>query len=249
MGQIGLEDIEDVPIFLAVPFIIMLCFIILFTYFMFSVDTTIKRDRQEEFQDGISYALRAYSTCYTKDLDNLSSISEGYIIDEDIIIYGQNSNSLTLDYTKASNYFFNIMELNTKLTAAEIKTRGLFIINITTSFTPNEKYKVTILRNGNDIMTVSGSLSTIYEVENFIESKLNVSIDIATDFNASIRKAQKYAMDKGYFNTSDSNSSNVYSSYTTNMCIAKNIPVRGIFGQDLVDIHEMQTYSLIRKES
>ena len=82
-----------------------------------------------------------------------------------------------------------------------------------------------------------------------LDSKcIDVNIDIANDFNISVRRAQKYASDKGYLNTSDGSTVGVYSGYTTNMCIAKDIPIRGIFGKELVDVHELQTYSLIRKE-
>lgn len=248
MDGMGFDEIDEVPLSMAVPFCLLIIFIGLFSYLVYSVDASVKRDNQEIFQDGLSYALSAYSTCYAKDIDNLSSISEGYIIDEDIIIYGQNNNTVELDYPKASNYFFNVLESNTPYDSAIVKTNGLFIVNITTSFEPAESYLVRIYRNGNDLMTQSSNLDNISEVEAFVEDKLDVNIDIANDFNISVRRAQRYASDKGYLNTSDGSTVGVYSGYTTNMCIAKDIPIRGIFGKELVDVHELQTYSLIRKE-
>jgi len=248
MDGTGMDDIDEIPLSFATPFVLLIISLALFTYMLYAVDASVKRDNQEVFQRGLSYALSGYSTCYSKDLNNLSSIAEGYIIDEDILIYGQNNNTVEIDYPKASNYFFNILESNTAVSSAVVKTNGLYVVNITTSFNPSESYVVKIYRNGNDLMIQSSALSSITAVETFIEDKLDVSIDIATDFNASVRRAQKYAMDKGYLNTSDNSKVGVYSGYTTNMCIAKDVPIKGLFGEVLTDVHELQTYSLIRKE-
>lgn len=237
-----IEDLDSTPFNFALLLIGVLVGTALLFYTLYTVDTSYKRHNQEIFQTGLSYALQAYSTTYSDNISNLTNISEGWLNEEDITIYKQQTNPVNIDYTKASAYLFNVLESNVALKASQIKTNGLYIVNITTTFTPSEKYIVSIMRNGNDAMAYNMTFTTITQVESFVESQLGVTLDIATNFKASIRDAQKYSAD-----TTTNSTGNVYSSYTTNMCIAKNIPVKGLFGKELVDLHELQTYSIVRK--
>ena len=245
MGDNGIGEIDDMPLSLAMPFFLLFLFSGLLIYSLFNIDASFKAKNQEDFQKTLSYALRSYTSSYKKDITNLSSLSEGYIIDEDIIIYGQNSNKLEIDTVKGSDYFFKTMELGTPFSKGKLTTNGVYIVNITTSFTPSEVYSVQIFRNGVDIMTPITDFTSLKSVQQFIESKLDVKIDIAENFNSSLRSAQRYAatIDKTGSNE------NVYSSYTTSMCIAKNVPISGVFGKELVDVHELQTYSIVRKDT
>lgn len=237
-----IEGIDSSPFNFTVAIVGMLVGTILLFYSIYTVDTSYKRHNQEIFQTGLSYALTAYSTTYSDTISNLTNISEGWLNDEDINIYKQQTNPVNIDYNKASSYLFNVLESNVALNANQIKTNGLYVINITTVFKPSEQYIVSIMRNGNDAIAYNVTFNTVQQIQSFVESQLGVTIDIAVNFNASIRDAQKYAAE-----TSTNSTGNVYSSYTTNMCIVKDVPIKGLFGKELVNVHEIQTYSVVRK--
>lgn len=237
-----IEDIDSAPFQITLALVGLLIGTALLFYTIYTVDTSYKRHNQEIFQNGLSYALTAYSTTYSDSVSNLTNLSEGWLNDEDINIYKQQTNPIDIDFQKASSYLFNVLESNVALKSSQIKSNGLFVINITTVFRPSEEYIVSIMRNGNDAIAYNMSFTNVNDIQTFVENQLDVKIDIARNFNASIRNAQKYSADSSINSTG-----NIYSSYTTNMCIVKNVPIKGLFGKELVDVHEIQTYSIVRK--
>lgn len=239
------ELLETSIVSLFGPLVILLVVVAFIFSILVSIDSNYRRHNQEILQNGVSRALTAYLTEYTTDTENLSNISEGYLLKEDIEIYNKNSNAISLDYNRATDYFFNILDCNVNLSSSYIKTFGVYIVEIGTEFNKSGKasYNVRVLRNGNDLMSFKNKISSLEDVESYIENTLKVKLDIATGYNNSVRTYQSYSKDEG--KTGDGNTT--YSSYSTAMAIMTNIPIRGVFGSIPQNVYELQTYSLIRE--
>lgn len=217
----------------------------LFAYSLMNLDSFKRQKIQENLQQGLTRALVGYTTTYDESLDNYSNISEGYILMEDITIYNKASNSLQLDRNKASDIFFRCLDASTKIDLNYMKSFGVFLVDIITETDAygTDKYSLAIYRNGTTLVALKEGITSLEGVSNFIEETLDVSLDIATGFNASIRKAQAYSESR------TTNGNQVFTHYTTSMAILKDIPIYGVFGKTYQDIYELQTYSLGRKDS
>lgn len=220
-------------------------FVGLFAFTLSNLDSFKRQKVQENFQQALTRALVGYSTTYEESIDNYSNIAEGYILMEDITIYSKASNSLALNRNNASDIFFRCLDASSKLDVVQLKSFGTFIVDVISkvSDTGDFLYSVAIYRNGNTLMAIKEDINSLNGVEAFIQDSLDVTLDIATGFNSSLRKAQEYAENRVV------NNQQVFTNFTTSMAILKDVPVYGIFGKTYEDIYELQTYSLGRKES
>lgn len=216
----------------------------LFAFSMINLDTFKRQKVQETLQQGLTRALVGYSTTYDESVNNFANISEGYILMEDITIYNRASNSLTLNRNKASDIFYRCLDASTKLDMTYLKSFGSFIVDIiaSTDSVGNDKYSVAIYRDGVTLLALKEGITSLDGVQNFIQTELDVTIDIATGYNASLRKAQEYSQSR------TTNGNQVFTHYTTSMAILKDVPIYGVFGKTYEDIYELQTFSLGRKD-
>lgn len=206
------------------------------------MDQQISSYNHQDFQTALTTSTRAYSTTYSTKASDLSILSEGYVTSEDLSVYSLASNPVKIDRTKASGYFYALMEGNTPYTKSSLDASGVYFVTITTEYNPSPKYIVSIYKNGDIMMLPDTVCLTLESVEQVIQSKLSVGLDIATEFNSSIRKAQKYSKDNGTTGTGDA----TYSTYSTTMSVVTNVPIRGLFKTKFIDVKEVQTYSVKR---
>ena len=244
----GFEDVSSNMSFV----VFMSVFITIFIYFMLiMLNTSSLRSSQEDFQRGLTNAVKAYSTTYSTTPEALKYLSEGYLLDEDLKIYGIDSNPIQINRNVASEYFFNILDSNVPQSKALLKSCGVYIIDIITEYKSSGSsvkptYKVSIYKDGVTAYLVNYSTETLQGVQDIVEQKIgDVKIDIAKDFNASLRTAQKYKEDES--NTGDGRTT--YSTYSTTMTIVKDVPMSALFGFKKMDVKEIQTYSIKRGDS
>lgn len=242
-------DLDDVNEGFSVIFFIMLFFSGVLIFLVVVLDQRVMQTNQTQFQNALSSGLTAYSTSYSTNPEHLKQLSEGYLTNEDISIYSVDSNAVPLDRTLASDYFYKVIEASSPQTKKMLQSCGVYIIDITTKFknsgqTVVPKYIVSIYKDGDVAQQIDVNCNTLEEVQNLVESTLDVKIDIATNYNSSLREAQKYKREDS--TTGGANKQNTYSTYSTSMAIIKNVPINNMFGTKLVDIKEIQTYSVIR---
>lgn len=251
MDNEEISGFEDVPGNMTLV-VFMSVFLFSFIYLMIvMLNESSLRASQEDFQRGLSNAVRAYSTTYATDNEALKHLSEGYLINEDMKIYGVNTNPIQLNRDIASKYFIEILDSNVPQKASVLKSCGIYIINIITEYVKSgasyiPRYKVSIYQNGNTALLVDAPADSLAAVQTLVEQRLtNIKIDIAKDYNTSLRDAQKYKEDES--NTGDRQTT--YSTYSTTMTIVKDVPMSSLFGFTKKDVKEIQTYSIKRGES
>lgn len=223
----------------------------IFIFFLVNIDQQILQTNQARFQRALSNGVKAYSTTYSTAPQDLSLLSEGYLTGEDIRVYSVKKNPVVVDRVAASNYLFKVLETSTEHSISYLKSTGIYIINIITIFNqPNPsaeavpQYIVSIYKNGDIAQVVDVACNSLSEVQSLVENTLSVTIDIAVNYNASLRQAQKYKRETSTMG--GSNPQKTYSTYTTNMAIVKNVPIKNLLGEQLVDVKEIQTYSVVR---
>lgn len=244
----GLDEIPSNMTFVT----FMGVFMFIFIFFMIVVlNNSSLRSSQEDFQRGLSSAVKAYSTTYSTDPEALKYLSEGYLLNEDLNIYGINSNPVQINRSIASQYLFKVLNGNVTQNEALLRSCGLYIIDVVTEYNKSgssyvPKYKVSIYRNGDTALAVDIEVDTLEKVQALVENRIgNIKIDIAKGFNKSLREAQKYKEDES--KTGDNQTT--YSTYSTTMAIVKNVPMASLFGFVKKDVKEIQTYSIKRGDS
>lgn len=248
MDDEEISGFEDAPV--NISFItFMSVFMFVFIFFMIvMLNGSSLRSSQEDFQRGLTNAVKAYSTTYSKDAQSLKYLSEGYLLKEDMDIYGINTNPLQVDRNIASKYLFTVLSGNVPQSEALLRSCGVYLINITTEYSKSglkyiPNYKVSIYQNGNTAMLVNADANSLEQVQTLVENKIGgITIDIAKDYNTSLRNAQKYKEDESVTGNNDT----VYSTYDTTMAIVKDVPMSSLFGFVKKDVKEIQTYSIKR---
>ena len=242
------SEVDDIPSNLT-AIVFMSVFMFIFIFFMIvMLNNSALRASQENFQRGLTNALKAYTTTYATDTESLKYLSEGYLLSEDMDIYGVGSNPIQINRNIASEYLFKVLSTNVPQSESLLKTCGVYIINIITEFNKSSNsyipiYKVSIYRNGNIALLVDAEASSLNEVQNLVEQRIgDIRIDIATNYNTSLRDAQKYKSDE----SSTGDNQTTYSTYSTTMAIVKNVPMSSLFGFIKKDVKEIQTYSIQR---
>lgn len=238
------DDYIDNPSAAIRPLTFLISISVIFMFFSYTLDGVIRRKEHEAFQRGITNSVKAYSTEFALETKDLALISEGYLTDDDLNVYKIKSNPVNLDLDRASKYFFNVMEINTPYKSDVLKAHGIYMVSIVTKFNPSPTYIVNILKDGNVSMLSSNQCSTTAEVQNVVEATLGIKTDIAVNLTASVSEAQDY--DRANGKTGGATPQNTYSTYSTVMCVAKDVPIRGLMGDKLEDVVEMQTYSVQR---
>lgn len=241
-------DIDDTPSNLT-AIVFMSVFLFAFIFFMIvMLNNSALRASQEDFQRGLTNAVKAYSTTYSTDAESLKYLSEGYLLSEDMDIYGVDSNPVQINRDIASEYLFKVLSSNVPQSEALLKTCGVYLINIVTEYSKTANnyipvYKVSIYKNGNTALLVEASASSLDEVQTLVEQRIgDISIDIAKNYNASLREAQKYKEDE----SSTGDNQTTYSTYSTTMAIVTDVPMSSLFGFVKKDVKEIQTYSIQR---
>lgn len=248
MDNEEISGFEDAPS--NITFIVFMgLFLIVFIYFMIvALHQSSLRSSQEDFQRGLTNAVKAYSTSYSTDPEALKYLSEGYLLSEDMQVYGVNSNPVQIDRNVASEYFFKILDSNVPQSEALLKSCGVYLINIITEFTQSGSdyiptYMVSIYKDGNTALVIDAGAESLEKVQEIVETYIgDIKIDIAKDYNASLHEAQKYKSDGSL--TGDNQMT--YSTYTTTMTIIKDVPMSSLFGFVKKDVKEIQTYSVTR---
>lgn len=236
---------EDVSSNMSIIVFLGFCFII-FVYFMLVVlNSSSLRASQEDFQRGLTNAVRAYSTTYSTTPEALKYLSEGYLLSEDMNIYGIDSNPVQINRTIASEYFFNILDSSVPMSKELLKSCGVYIIDVVTHYdgAGNPTYRLSIYKDGVTALLVNADARSLIDVQLLVEERVgDIKIDIAEGFNASLREAQKYKDDTSH--TGDGQET--YSTYSTTMTIIKDVPMCALFGFQRMDVKEIQTYSIKR---
>ena len=251
MDNEELSGFEDAPSNItAITF--MSVFMFAFIFFMIIVlNNSSLRASQEDFQRGLTNAVRAYTTTYSTTPEALKYLSEGYLVSEDMDIYGIKSNPIQINRTVASEYLYNILDSSVPQSKSLLKSCGVYIIDIITEYTKVgtyyvPKYKVSVYKDGVTALLVNSNADNLQQVETLVEQRIgDVDIDISKDFNASLRTAQKYKENES--NTGDGRTT--YSTYSTTMTIVKDVPMSSLFGFTKMDVKEVQTYSIKRGDS
>lgn len=248
VSYIDYAEIDDTPSNLTF-IVFMSVFMFAFIFFMIvMLNNSALRSSQEDFQRGLTNAVKAYSTTYATDAESLKYLSEGYLLSEDMDIYGIDSNPVQINRNIASEYLFKVLTSNVPQSEALLKTCGVYIINIVTEYDKLvsgyiPKYKVSIYKNGNTALLVDATASNLDEVQTLVEQRItNIKIDIAKNYNTSLRQAQKYKEDES--KTGDNQTT--YSTYSTTMAIVTDVPMSSLFGFVKKDVKEIQTYSIQR---
>lgn len=248
MDNEEISGFEDAPSNITL-IVFMSVFMFAFIFFMIIVlNESSLRSSQEDFQRGLTNAVKAYSTTYSTDPEALKYLSEGYLLNEDMQVYGVNTNPVQLNRDKASEYFFKVLDSNVTQSEALLKGCGVYLINIITEFnkvnsTYTPSYKVSVYKNGNTALLVDAVAEDLEKVQDIVESRIgNIKTDIARDYNRSLREAQKYKADE----SSTGDNQTTYSTYSTTMTIVKDVPMSSLFGFMKKDVKEIQTYSVIR---
>lgn len=244
----GFDDIPSNMTFVTFMSVFMFAFI----FFMIIVlNNSSLRSSQEDFQRGLSSAVKAYSTTYSTDPEALKYLSEGYLLNEDLNIYGVNTNPVQINRSVASQYLFKVLNGNVTQNEALLRSCGLYIIDVTTEYNRaggyyNPRYKVSIYKNGDTALAIDVAVDSLDQVQTLVEDRIgNIKIDIARGFNSSLREAQKYKEDES--KTGDNQTT--YSTYSTTMAIVKDVPMASLFGFVKKDVKEIQTYSIKRGDS
>lgn len=251
MDNEEISGFEDVPGNMTLV-VFMSVFMFAFIYLMIvMLNESSMRASQEDFQRGLTNAVRAYSTTYATDSEALKYLSEGYLLNEDMKIYGVNTNPIQLNRDVASKYLLEVLDSNVPQNVALLKSCGIYVINIITEYTRSgasyvPRYKVSIYQNGNTALLVDAPADSLAAVQTLVEQRItDIRIDIAHDYNASLREAQKYKEDESV--TGDRQTT--YSTYSTTMTIVKDVPMSSLFGFVKKDVKEIQTYSIKRGDS
>lgn len=241
-------DIDDTPSNL-ILIVFMSVFMFAFIFFMIvTLNNSALRSSQETFQRGLTNAVKSYSTTYATDAESLKYLSEGYLLSEDIDIYGIDSNPVQINRNVASEYLFKVLSTNVPQSEALLKSCGVYIINIVTEYdklvsTYVPTYRVSVYKNGNTALVVNAKASSLDEVQTLVEDRIGgIKTDIARNYKASLRQAQKYKENESQ--TGDNQTT--YSTYSTTMAIVKDVPMSSLFGFVKKDIKEIQTYSIQR---
>lgn len=241
-------DIDDTPSNLT-AIVFMSVFMFAFIFFMIvMLNNSSLRSSQEDFQRGLTNAVKAYSTTYATDSESLKYLSEGYLLSEDIDIYGIDSNPVQINRDIASEYLFKVLSSNVPQSETLLKSCGVYIINIVTEYNKLVSnyvpvYKVSVYKNGNTALLVDASANSLDEVQTLVEQRIgNIKIDIAKNYNTSLREAQNYKEDE----SSTGDNQTTYSTYSTTMAIVTDVPMSSLFGFIKKDVKEIQTYSIQR---
>lgn len=245
-------DLDDGSYGITSVILALLGCVIFYMFLLTALNNQVLQANQTKFQKALTNGLRAYSTTYSTDKVDMQALSEGYLTQEDLKVYNIDTNSIGVNRTLATDYLFNIMETSTDFSQSTLKNSGIYIIDIITRFktvglNAVPVYEVSIFKNGNEAYVVSLLCNTLEEVQNLVENTLNVTIDIATNYNSSLLEAQKYKREDS--TTGGANKQKTYSTYSTNMAIVTNVPIRTLFGTKLVDVKEIQTYTVVRGEN
>ncbi|MDU8988432.1 MAG: hypothetical protein E7H54_04565 [Clostridium perfringens] len=196
------------------------------------------------FQKGVREATLAYSQQYNYSFSALKSLSEGYLVKEDIEYYKTESNPIHLDTKKASDYFFHVLSGNTDFNVKQLHNMKLNLVEVTTTFDKQgaPSYIYTVYRDVNQPIAQNIEVRDLGSLQRGIENCLGVKLDINGDFDRSFRKAVQY----------DSNETvkgrKIFGTYTTFMVIGKNIPIQGLINKNKYDFCEIQTYSITRHD-
>lgn len=236
-----IDDYVDSPISLVAIIATTLGVGTLLATLILILNTSMADNNHKKFVYGVSTATRAYAQQYTLDTKSLKNIAEGYITDEDIQKYKVDTNPLNIDLLGAQDYFYRLLSSNSGITKSKLLDMDLYMIQVTTKFNPSPVYIINIYKDVATPMVVNHQTTSLVTMQNLIEDTIGVKIDINKDFNASIRKAQDYDK-KGTTGSGDK----TYSTYTTHMCIGKDVQIPGLSGKMKYDISEIQSYSVIR---
>lgn len=214
---------------------------------MARIDNLVKSNAQNHFVRGIRNATKCYSRQYKMDDTGLASIAEGYLIQEDVIRYGLQTNPVVVDVSKATTGFYSLLHGNTMVPIEELKSYNIHMVHIYTVYNEvpssgnlSVTYIVKVFDpNGN--VTFSSSSDTLLGVQQYVESSLGVATDLETSIIKSIHREQTYEREGA-----TGNNDKTYSTYNTYMCIGKNVPLHGNLTTGNIDFCELQTYSTSR---
>lgn len=233
-------------------FIISVMFIVI--YMCTFIDNRALHTDHRSMVVGVRRGLKMYSQTYDRSTEAMKTLGEGYIIGEDKKL-SMDSNPLKVNIKVANRNFLEVLSANMVKTPDEIKAMNFYIIQVYTKFefiggAVNEKYTFSIYKLDSDtpMYICPGTLNGLQDVQNMIESQLNIKIDLNDAVNASLHKTVLY--DKtGDFNTTIA-SSKSGSTFNTFICVGKGIPLRARFGWGLadqkVDVMELQSYATSR---
>lgn len=240
------EDYVDSPLRFVGVYLVLTFSLVIMYLMIIQISGVANQNALINFTSGVSKGMKAYSVQYKDDYDNMASLAEGYLIEEDLRVYAVQANPVNIDVERARAYFYRTLAGNTGFPIETVKTWNINIVHISTFYQLDavdniEKYYKIEMYNRDGDKTSEITTQNLSDIKDTVENDLDVVVDIDVAMANSIHKAQEYDRE-GTMN----DGSKTVSTYNTYMFIGRDIPISNRFLSKTQDFCELQTYSVER---
>lgn len=240
------EDYVDSPLRFTGLLVAMVAVLVMMYIMITNICGKANQNALINFTSGVSKGMKAYSVQYRDDYENMASLAEGYLIEEDLKVYSVNANPVNIDVNRARTYLYKILSGNTGIPMSKVKTWDITIVHISTFYKLDaldqieKMYKIQMYdKNGNE--TMNFTTENLGDIQGLVQDNLDVVVDINVAMANSIHKAQVYDREGAMYD-----GSKTVTTYNTYMFIGRDIPTSDRFMAERVDFCELQTYSVER---